>query len=255
MGTKTAGHIDAHHYKRMQSRRLRAVLAGGLALGLSAATTLVTWNDTEFAQGTFTAGTTGTVLVPAATALSLVPGVTATLTLASWNDAERISSSFVASTFITESSVQGAEYRDNSSTPGGTVTFSPAGIAPGLSEYFSVLIRTTAGSVSGVTSLNGATVSGADAATLGVALRYRVVRSTGACTAAAFAGTPLFVVGTSSSARGLTTTVPASILSVAGTSLVSIYANFDTWQSPVSTQTRLLTTISALGLIVSWTCG
>jgi hypothetical protein len=53
---------------------------------------------------------------------------------------------------------------------------------------------------------------------------------------------------------GLTTTVPGSILSLAGTSLVVVYANFDTWQSPVSTQSRLLTTISALGIIISWTC-
>lgn len=38
------------------SRRLRAVLAGGLVLGVGAAVTLAAWNDSEFAQGTFTAG-------------------------------------------------------------------------------------------------------------------------------------------------------------------------------------------------------
>lgn len=54
---------------------------------------------------------------------------------------------------------------------------------------------------------------------------------------------------------GLTTMIPGTTLSVAGTSTVTVSANSGTWQSPVSTQSRLLTTISALGAIVSWTCG
>ncbi len=54
---------------------------------------------------------------------------------------------------------------------------------------------------------------------------------------------------------GTTTTIPGTILSIAGTSRVVVYANFGTWQSPVSTQSRLLTTISTVGIIVSWTCG
>ncbi len=40
-----------------RSRRIRAVLAGGLVLGAGAAITLAAWNDSEFASGTFTAGT------------------------------------------------------------------------------------------------------------------------------------------------------------------------------------------------------
>ncbi|MFJ4027417.1 SipW-dependent-type signal peptide-containing protein [Paenarthrobacter sp. NPDC089989] len=36
--------------------KIRAVLAGGLVLGVGAAITLAAWNDSEFAQGTFTAG-------------------------------------------------------------------------------------------------------------------------------------------------------------------------------------------------------
>lgn len=35
---------------------VRAVLAGGLVLGVGAAMTLAAWNDSEFAEGTFTAG-------------------------------------------------------------------------------------------------------------------------------------------------------------------------------------------------------
>ena len=36
--------------------KIRAVLAGGLVLGIGAAVTLAAWNDSEFAKGTFTAG-------------------------------------------------------------------------------------------------------------------------------------------------------------------------------------------------------
>ena len=36
--------------------KVRAILAGGLVLGIGAAVTLAAWNDSEFAQGTFTAG-------------------------------------------------------------------------------------------------------------------------------------------------------------------------------------------------------
>lgn len=35
---------------------VRAIVAGGLVLGVGAAITLAAWNDSEFAQGTFTAG-------------------------------------------------------------------------------------------------------------------------------------------------------------------------------------------------------
>lgn len=37
-------------------RKVLAVLAGGLVLGVGAAVTLAAWNDSEFANGTFTAG-------------------------------------------------------------------------------------------------------------------------------------------------------------------------------------------------------
>jgi predicted ribosomally synthesized peptide with SipW-like signal peptide len=39
-----------------KSPKIRAVLAGGLVLGIGAAVTLAAWNDSEFARGTFTAG-------------------------------------------------------------------------------------------------------------------------------------------------------------------------------------------------------
>jgi predicted ribosomally synthesized peptide with SipW-like signal peptide len=39
-----------------RGRRLKAILAGGLVLGVGAAVTLAAWNDSEFATGTFGAG-------------------------------------------------------------------------------------------------------------------------------------------------------------------------------------------------------
>ncbi|MGV0110838.1 SipW-dependent-type signal peptide-containing protein [Arthrobacter sp. CP30] len=44
---------DSRHVKR---RRVRAILAGGLVLGVGAAVTLAAWNDSEFAIGNFQAG-------------------------------------------------------------------------------------------------------------------------------------------------------------------------------------------------------
>ncbi|MEO8094387.1 MAG: SipW-dependent-type signal peptide-containing protein [Pseudolysinimonas sp.] len=44
---------------RTVSRRVKAILAGGLVLGLGAAVTLAAWNDSEFALGSFAAGTFG----------------------------------------------------------------------------------------------------------------------------------------------------------------------------------------------------
>lgn len=42
--------------RRLRSRRIRAVLAGGVVLGIGAAVTLAAWNDSENVTGTFTAG-------------------------------------------------------------------------------------------------------------------------------------------------------------------------------------------------------
>jgi predicted ribosomally synthesized peptide with SipW-like signal peptide len=48
--------IDEPAKKRRRSRMVRAILAGGLVLGVGAAVTLAAWNDSEFVTGTFTAG-------------------------------------------------------------------------------------------------------------------------------------------------------------------------------------------------------
>jgi predicted ribosomally synthesized peptide with SipW-like signal peptide len=48
--------VEAPRARGLRSRRVRAILAGGLVLGVGAAITLAAWNDSEFARGTFTAG-------------------------------------------------------------------------------------------------------------------------------------------------------------------------------------------------------
>jgi predicted ribosomally synthesized peptide with SipW-like signal peptide len=52
----TLDHTAIREARQGRSRRFRAILAGGLVLGVGAAVTLAAWNDSEFAQGTFTAG-------------------------------------------------------------------------------------------------------------------------------------------------------------------------------------------------------
>lgn len=42
--------------EKQNQRKILAVLAGGLVLGVGVAVTLAAWNDSEFATGTFTAG-------------------------------------------------------------------------------------------------------------------------------------------------------------------------------------------------------
>lgn len=43
--------------KRQRGRKVAAILAGGLVLGVGTMATLASWNDSEFANATFTAGT------------------------------------------------------------------------------------------------------------------------------------------------------------------------------------------------------
>ncbi|QOR70738.1 hypothetical protein IM660_19575 [Ruania alkalisoli] len=44
------------HARSLRSRKIRAVLAGGVVLGVGAAVTLAAWNDSEFTTGLFGAG-------------------------------------------------------------------------------------------------------------------------------------------------------------------------------------------------------
>lgn len=79
-GTNSGGGRTARARRGMRSRRTRAILAGGLVLGIGAAVTLAAWNDSEFATGTFSAGrfnlvgsTNGTTFTDHATAGTAAP--------------------------------------------------------------------------------------------------------------------------------------------------------------------------------------
>lgn len=51
--------INQSETKRQSGRKVAAILAGGLVLGIGTMATLASWNDSEFAQATFTAGSFG----------------------------------------------------------------------------------------------------------------------------------------------------------------------------------------------------
>jgi predicted ribosomally synthesized peptide with SipW-like signal peptide len=52
----TQGELTRPDTGRRRSRMVRAILAGGLVLGIGTAVTLAAWNDSEFVTNTFTAG-------------------------------------------------------------------------------------------------------------------------------------------------------------------------------------------------------
>ena len=53
----TENPVEANERPDNRAARVRALLAAGLVLGLGATITLAAWNDSEFVNGTFTAGT------------------------------------------------------------------------------------------------------------------------------------------------------------------------------------------------------
>jgi predicted ribosomally synthesized peptide with SipW-like signal peptide len=155
--------------------RFRALLAGGLVLGLGATFTLAAWTDKAFVSSDFGTG--------------------------SFDIQANVSSPFSSSGW--------AEY---ASSPGGTLTFSIAttSVVPGVPTYAPVSLRTASGSLAAQVTLEGATTSGS--ASLSAALRYRVIQSS-TCNAAAFTGSPTYIVG-SSTPIALNTGSAASAISL-----------------------------------------
>jgi predicted ribosomally synthesized peptide with SipW-like signal peptide len=56
MDEKVEGTLDTTRPRGLRSQKVRALMAGGLVLGVGAAITLAAWNDSEFAQGSFGTG-------------------------------------------------------------------------------------------------------------------------------------------------------------------------------------------------------
>lgn len=115
MSRHVAGPVRTAHTRRFV--RLRALLAGGLVLGIGGSLTLAAWTDSEFGQATFTASVFNTQS-------SVDLGTT-------WIDA------------ITAGSQN--------------FTFNPAGMSPTSTRYAPMWIRTKTGSMDGALALQGAT--------------------------------------------------------------------------------------------------
>jgi hypothetical protein len=126
------------------------------------------------------------IKVRAALAGGLAFGIAASLTVASWTDAEYVGATFTASSFDLQSSLQGAAFTNAASVSG-----SATGMYPGSLTYISLKVKTVAVSASGLVSLSAA----ANSTGLAAVLRYRIVSTAAACTATAFTGSPVYIVG------------------------------------------------------------
>ncbi|MCZ7418630.1 MULTISPECIES: SipW-dependent-type signal peptide-containing protein [unclassified Micromonospora] len=139
-------------------RRIRAVLAGALVLGLGATSTLAAWTDGEYGTGSFAASVFGT-------------------------ESQTASSSWTSHTPAANAAI---------------LAFSATAMSPSVSFYAYLDIRTTSTTnIGGTVTL---TSSSNNSGALLPVLEYRAVRtpSTGTtCSAAAFTGTPTWIVGPS----------------------------------------------------------
>lgn len=163
--------------KKQNRRKILALLAGGLVLGVGVAATLAAWNDSEFATGTFTAGTFN------------LQGSTA-------GDVN-------------------ASYSDHNVDTGGTaatLAFTlPAGIvsnmAPGDSVYAGFWVRLAPGTTTGANLVANGTTADAAATSNSGHLGYQLYQlAPGAtCNAASAIGTPVATGATLDVQTGVTT--------------------------------------------------
>ena len=150
---------DVREGRRLRSRRLRAVLAGGLVLGIGAAATLAAWNDSEYGAANFTAGRFDIVgAIDGATFSShATTGAAATLNfqLAPTAMAPGNSTYALFSVKTANPSVAGT-LQLSAGTPGGT----------GLAAYLTYGVRTIAGTTCNATTYAAGTSVVADGSAL-----------------------------------------------------------------------------------------
>ncbi|KTR76336.1 hypothetical protein NS234_11970 [Microbacterium oxydans] len=150
---------DVREGRRLRSRRLRAVLAGGLVLGIGAAATLAAWNESEYGTANFTAGRFDIVgAVDGATFSShATTGAAATLNfqLAPTAMAPGNSTYALFSVKTANPSVAGT-LQLSAGTPGGT----------GLAAYLTYGVRTIAGTTCNATTYAAGTAVVADGSAL-----------------------------------------------------------------------------------------
>jgi hypothetical protein len=112
----------------------------------------------------------------------------------------------------------------------------------------------TAGVINPVTSLSCAAGAGLLGASIGFTWAQPDTTTTGVVPKSYVLSWTGTAGGGSVTVSSLTGAIPGGLLSVLGTSTVSVTATSGAWTSAASTVTRTVTTISALGAIVSWTC-
>ena len=119
-GRRAAPRADA---RRIRLLRIRALLAGGLVLGTGATSTLASWNDGEYATGSFTAARFG------------------------------IEGKLPAET----------DYGKHTGSNAAVLGFTPAvtGLLPGATAYAAFAVRATSGSIAGSVRLTAGTPTGA----------------------------------------------------------------------------------------------
>lgn len=113
--------------RRLIRRRIQAVLAGGVVLGVGASATLASWNDSEYATATFTSGRFG------------------------------IEGSLDGASFGKHNPTV-----NPNPTSAATLSFTPvfAAMYPGAVSYAPFVVRTTAGSLAGRVQLVAGTPTG-----------------------------------------------------------------------------------------------
>ena len=146
---------------RTRRRRVQAVLAAGLVLGIGTAVTLAAWADSENATGSFGASVFGTE----------------------------------------SQSAGSPTYASNTTTPGASLSFNATAMSPGTSFYAWLNVRTTtASTVGGTVALTSAAPTGGLAPALEYrAVRMTGPNPTSTCNATAFSGTPVFIAGAAAS--------------------------------------------------------
>jgi predicted ribosomally synthesized peptide with SipW-like signal peptide len=174
---------------RRRAARWRAVLAGGLVLGVGATATLAAWNDTEVATGGFT------------------------------------SSVFD----LQSQSAGSPTYADHATAPGATLVFNATAMSPGVSSYAWLNVRTSpASTVGGTVGLTALDRSGTLAPALEYrAVRTTSPNPTIACNAAAFAAPSTFIVGGASTWVPLSGAPPAAVSNPIGAAGSAIGFCFD----------------------------
>lgn len=150
---------DVRERRQLRSRRLRAVLAGGLVLGIGVAATLAAWNDSEYGSASFTAGRFDIVgAVDGSTFSShATTGAAATLNfqLAPTAMAPGNATYALFSVKTANPSVAGT-LQLTAGTPGGT----------GLATYLTYGVRTIAGTTCNATTYAAGTAVVADGSAL-----------------------------------------------------------------------------------------